>query len=266
MCVTDGLENLEGEPGPQREMLLLGEALDLVTTRQGFKSPALVPLVTALIKRVRELGPASPGAGAQDRSAEAGVPDQAVTEDEVPPKPAVAPEIEREIEPESPQNTTDAKQDMAAGRAEAADALSSQRLLQDQLATRDKKLAALTSAVGQLVDVLQRRSWSGGIDRRDALRVSGQDARVFINDRPYDVINWSSKGFLIKVRDINRIGMRDFDFHFVLELSDETIEFQGRAKTVRIEGDKLAAQFEKLDSETDAKITKIMTGLRGPAE
>ncbi len=248
-------------------MLLLGEALDLVTTRQGFKSPALVPLVTALIKRVREIGPASSDAGARDGGPEAGVPDQAATEGEAPSKPAVASETETESESASPPNSTDAKHGADAGSVEtAADTPLSQQVLQDQLATRDKKLAALTSAVGQLVHVLQRRSWSGGIDRRDAPRVSGQDARVFINDRPYDVINWSSKGFLIKARDVNRIGIRDFDFHFVLELSDETIEFQGRAKTVRIEGDKLAAQFEKLDSETDAKITKIMASLRGPAE
>jgi hypothetical protein len=242
-------------------MLLLGEALDLVTTRQGFKSPALVPLVTALIKRVRVLGSVAPGDDAR-----AGEPVQPVAEDETPSQPA-APASKPEREPETEQTTVDAGTGAEAGDADvAAEAPSSQRGLEDQLATRDKKLAALTLAVGQLVNVLQRRSWSGGIDRRDAPRVSGQDARVFINDRPYDVINWSTKGFLIKVRDVNRIGVRDFDFHFVLELSDETIEFQGRAKTVRIEGDTLAAQFEQLDKETNAKIAQIMTGLRGPAE
>lgn len=259
MCVTDGLEKLKGEPDPQREMLLLGEALDLVTTRQGFKSPALVPLVTALIKRVRELGPAAPNG-----EAPVGAPDQTVKEDETPPKPAV--DGEAETDSGTVEGTPAADAESTERATETPAAPPSPRGLQDQLASRDKKLAALTSAVGQLVNVLQRRSWSGGIDRRDAPRVSGQDARVFVNDHPYAVVNWSTKGFLIKVRDVNRIGMRDFDFHFVLELSDETIEFQGRAKTVRIEGDLLAAQFEKLDKETNAKITQIMAGLRGPAE
>ena len=256
MYVTDGLENPKGESGPQREMLLLGEALDLVTTRQGFKSPALVPLVTALIQRVRVLGPAP-----SDGEPQAGGPDRSDIPEATPPEPPAAPAAEPEIEADTGNGAAAAPQGAAANEA-----TSSQRDLQDQLATRDKKLAALTSAVGQLVNVLQRRSWSGGIDRRDAPRVSGQDARVFINDRPYEVVNWSKKGFLIRVRDANRIGMRDFDFHFVLELSDETIEFQGRAKTVRIEGDALAAEFENLDQETDAKIAQIMAGLRGPAE
>jgi len=258
MCVTDGLEKLKGEPDPQREMLLLGEALDLVTTRQGFKSPALVPLVTALIKRVRELGPAAPGG-----EAPVGVPDQPVKADETPSKPAVDRAAETDSGPAEETRAADAESTEKETESAVAPPPPG---LQDQLASRDKKLAALTSAVGQLVNVLQRRSWSGGIDRRDAPRVSGQDARVFVNDHPYAVVNWSTKGFLIKVRDVNRIGMRDFDFHFVLELSDETIEFQGRAKTIRIEGDLLAAQFEKLDKETNAKITQIMAGLRGPAE
>ncbi len=239
-------------------MLLLGEALDLVTSRQGFKSPALVPLVSALITRVRVLRSSAPGG-----DGEAAEPARSATENG-PSEPAPAVESEPEAGPGTARKTADANHGMAAGGTEAAP--SSHHGLEEQLATRDKKLASLTQAVGQLVNVLQRRSWSGGIDRRDALRVSGQDARVFINDRPYDVINWSTKGFLIKVRDANRIGMREFEFHFMLELPDETIEFQGRAKTVRIEGDGLAAQFEKLDDATNAKITKIMADLRGPAE
>lgn len=247
------------QPKAQRELLLLGEALDVVTARQGFESPALIPLLSALIKRIRRLGPISEAPGAPDEAeaanGESGETTEAFrpAESAKPPAPPEPPEPEKSVAEAGPSETPPPRPAAAPDDNE----------LQDRVFAADKKLADLTAAVGQLVDVLQRRRWSGGIDRRAAPRVSGQGAHLFIRGTRYPVINWSKNGVLIRTSDAHRVGLRGFDFHFVLELADETIEFQGRAKTVRIEHDTLAAEFEGLDGKTEAKITAVMRRLRG---
>jgi hypothetical protein len=116
----------------------------------------------------------------------------------------------------------------------------------------------LTAAVGQLVDVLQRGSREGGgVDRRASPRIPGQDARVFIRDQLYEVLNWSKGGFQIRIAETDRFSRGPFDFHFVLDLPEEVIEFQGRARPVRIEQTALAAAFVSLDSTAAAKIAEI---------
>jgi hypothetical protein len=48
---------------PKQEIVLLGEALDLITLAQGYTSPAVPMLLRALIRAVRQLGgtPATEG-------------------------------------------------------------------------------------------------------------------------------------------------------------------------------------------------------------
>jgi hypothetical protein len=135
-------------------------------------------------------------------------------------------------------------------------------VLEERFQETDRKVAALTAAVGQLVDVLQRRVRDGGgVDRRTSPRIPGGNARLYVRGTAYPVVNWSPGGFLIRIAEADRFGRGGFHFHFILELSDETIEFQGRAIPVRIERALLAAEFAGLDAATAAKLTEVATRL-----
>ena len=103
----------------------------------------------------------------------------------------------------------------------------------------------------------------GGADRRRSFRVPGVNAKIIVRDRQYEVVNWSKSGFLIKAGDTDRFSRRGFDFHFVLEMPDEVIEFQGRATPVRIERETLAAEFNDLDEATAEKMGAVADALGG---
>ena len=134
------------------------------------------------------------------------------------------------------------------------------------MAATDQKLAALTGAVGQLVDLLQRRGPSAGtVDRRAAPRVSGQNARIYVHDRAYEVVNWNKNGFLIRIAESDRFSRSGFNCHFVLELPDESVELQSRAVPVRIERETLAAEFRGLDAASVEKLTQVTEQLIGGA-
>jgi hypothetical protein len=249
---------------PAQQIVLLGEALDLVTLAQGYESPAVPHLLRALIRSTRELGMARAAAQtaeavAAESGPEAAAPVEAPVEAAVATPETPTAEPAPEAEPETPaEETPSVAEDGPAERADDTAAL------EKRIAESDRKLTALTAAVGQLVDVLQRRVRDGGsVDRRAGPRLSGQNAKIFIHDHPYEVLNWSKGGFQIRISEGDRIGRGVFDFHFVLDLPDEMIQFQGRARPVRIERTALAAEFATLDAAAAEKIGAIAERLAG---
>jgi hypothetical protein len=249
-----------GVPGdiadPTQEIIDLGEALDLVTLAQGYQSPAVPLLLRALIRAVRQTAAARLAAESAAETVMAGKP-EATAEPESAERAAPAGDGASEAVPEPetpPAETTSAAETVPDVTAPAA----ATDALEKRVKETDQKLAALTTAVGQLVDVLQRRSRNGGgIDRRNAPRFDGRNAKIFVHGKPYEVVNWSKGGFLIRISETDRFSRGGFDFHFMLDLPDETIEFQGRARPVRIERTQLAAEFATLDAAAAAKIGAV---------
>ncbi len=233
----------------RRDLILLGDALDLITLSQGYHSPAVPPLLRTLIRDVRKLEESQETETAAD--AEQAPADSTEEDPDVP----------------APQTVSDGTtEDAAAPETEDAPDSDEISALQDRVRSADDKLAALTGAVGQLIEVLQRNAGAGvrgGADRRRSFRVPGVNAKIIVRDRQYEVVNWSKSGFLIKAGDTDRFSRRGFDFHFVLEMPDEVIEFQGRATPVRIERETLAAEFNDLDEATAEKMGAVADALGG---
>ncbi|MCG8547128.1 MAG: hypothetical protein MJE12_23270 [Alphaproteobacteria bacterium] len=233
----------------KHDVVLLGEALDLVTLSQGYKTPALPPLLRALIRDIKVLRTAVEGAATPEAEAAASeTPAEASATDDAA-EAAAAPAAE--------------ETEKSAAAEEAGDE-ARRSALETRVAATDQKLAALTGAVGQLVDLLQRRGpAAGAVDRRAAPRVSGQNAKIYVHDRGYDVVNWNKNGFLIRIGEADRFSRSGFDCHFVLELPDESVEFQSRAVPVRIERATLAAEFRGLDEASEEKLTQVIEQLIG---
>ncbi len=231
----------------RRDLVLLGDALDLITLSQGYHSPAVPPLLRTLIRDVRKLEESQETETAPDAD------------------PAPTDSTESDQDDTAPRTgSDDEKEDAAAPDTEDAPNSDEISALQDRVRSADDKLAALTGAVGQLIEVLQRNAGAGvrgGADRRQSFRIPGVNAKVIVRDRQYEVVNWSKSGFLIKAGDTDRFSRRGFDFHFVLELPDEVIEFQGRATPVRIERETLAAEFNDLDEVTAEKMGAVADAL-----
>lgn len=242
-----GGDAAKGDRLLRKDLILLGDALDLITLSQGYHSPAVPPLLRTLIRDVRKLEDSqetgtSPDAETAPTGSTEAAPDAAT-------RPS-APDV-------GPEDAAPSETDDAPGSAEIS-------ALRDRVRSADDKLAALTGAVGQLIEVLQRNAVSGvrgGADRRQSFRVPGVNAKIIVRDRQYEVVNWSKSGFLIKAGDTDRFSRRGFDYHFVLELPDEVIEFQGRATPVRIERETLAAEFNDLDEATAEKMGAVADAL-----
>ncbi len=234
---------------PKQEIVLLGEALDLITLAQGYTSPAVPMLLRALIRAVRHLG----GVPGTEAGAETAPPAAAERAEEAP-----QPAAETAAAPPPPPEP------VSEAQATAPEAKNEERyaVLEERFQETDRKVAALTAAVGQLVEVLQRRVRDGGgVDRRTSPRIPGGNARLYVRGAAYPVVNWSPGGFLIRIAEADRFARGGFHFHFILELSDETIEFQGRAIPTRIERALLAAEFAGLDAATATKLSEVASRL-----
>lgn len=254
-----GAEPVNGDRLLRKDIVLLGDALDLITLSQGYHSPAVPPLLRTLIRDVRKLEEP------EETETPTNAVDAAAVADTVPADAADKDQDASSTEPGEPETDTGTE----AGNGTTADVEAESNpkdisALQDRVQSTDEKLATLTGAVGQLIEVLQRNAASGargGADRRHSFRVPGVNAKVFVRDRQYEVVNWSKSGFMIKAGDADRFSRRGFDFHFVLELPDEVIEFQGRATPVRIERETLAAEFADLDEATAEKMAAVADAL-----
>jgi hypothetical protein len=245
---------------PAQQVLLLGEALDLVTLAQGYQSPAVPLLLRALIRTIRQLA-----AARVEAEAAAAAPSPEAPAAETPDTaPEAAPDDESKVDEAAAKNTG-----KSAETADATELSPETPLPETETATvalekrvqeTDQKLSALTTAVGQLVDILQRRprdGAGGGVDRRTSPRIPGRNARIYVRDQLYEVVNWSKGGFQIRISETDRFSRGVFDFHFILDLPEEVIEFQGRARPVRIEQTTLAAAFASIDTAAAAKISSI---------
>lgn len=265
--MEDGVVSANSDP--TSEIIMLGEALDLVTLAQGYRSPAVPLLLRALIRVVRQVAVERAEAVAIEEAAAAEAASAAPNDGDTGSVSPAAEEVagngtaedETAAAPETLQSV-DAVDDTPAKAPDAPETSEAAEKLEKRIVQTDQKVAALTSAVGQLVEVLQRRARdSGGVDRRIAPRLPGTNATVFLHGQPYDVVNWGQGGFLIRISEADRFSRGGFDFHFVLDLPDETVEFQGRARPVRIERTTLAAEFVALDTTTAEKLAKITAGL-----
>lgn len=227
----------------RQQLFQLCEALDLVVSAQGYNSPAVPPLLHALIGTVRLLR-AAPGAARG----------QAPVAEREPAGEAAAAERPAGAAREEPEPVA----------APAAEAESGLEELGRRMEATERKVAALTDAVGRLVGHLERRRWTASpAERRAEVRLPGIDAAVYIDRQRYRVVDWSKSGFCIEVGEGELLGRRRFAFRFTLELLDETIEFQGHATPVRREGARLAAQFVRLDPAVEAKLAEVVRRLAG---
>lgn len=258
--------------GAKQEVVLLGEALDLVTLAQGYGSPAVPLLLRALIRGVRELG--APSGNSPVRSHATAPQGRAETER----APTPAEQDDPSAKAAGPAKADDEAPSVAQPAAVAESAAEEgpvkpveperpepsehYEAMEKRFQDADRKVSALTAAVGQLVEVLRRRARDGGgVDRRGFPRVPGGNAKLFVHGNAYQVVNWSRSGFLIRIAEADRFSRGGFDFHFVLELPDETIQFQGRALPARIERTLLAAEFAALDEATGNRMAEIAARL-----
>lgn len=238
--------------GNRQQLYLLCEAIDLVVSAQGYNSPAVAPLLHALIGTVRLLR-ATPQGAAEQVSQEAS--EQEPTE---PAKPA--PEQAADVQPGG-DSVTEPEQEPEATESEPPQEALSQRVV-----ATERKVAALTDAVSRLVEHLERRRWTASpAERRGEVRLPGVDAAVFIDRQRYRVLDWSKSGFCIQVGEGELLGRRRFAFRFTLELLDETIEFQGFAIPMRREGTRFAARFVQLDRAVEDKLAQVVQRLAGGA-
>ncbi|MPY75306.1 MAG: hypothetical protein GEU87_13700 [Alphaproteobacteria bacterium] len=276
--------------GAKQEVVLLGEALDLVTLAQGYGSPAVPLLLRALIRGVREMGAASgipagnstgnstgnspgnshaadlPGGAAAESSPAPAEKDDPTDKAAGParagveaPIAAATAAVGEGVAEERPESRVEPERPEPSERPERP---GPDDVMEKRFQDADRKVSALTTAVGQLVEVLGRRARDGGgVDRRGFPRVPGGNAKLFVHGNAFQVVNWSRSGFLIRIAEADRFSRGGFDFHFVLELPDETIQFQGRALPVRIERTLLAAEFAALDEATGKKMAEIAARL-----
>lgn len=237
--------------GNRQQLYLLCEAIDLVVSAQGYNSPAVPPLLHALIGMVRLLR-AAPGATTEPASE--ATPERA---DAGPAQP----------EPGQTEGQAGTNAEGADGaEPEAMDVAPAQEVLNRRVAATERKVAALTDAVSRLVEHLERRRWTASpAERRGEVRLPGVDAAVFIDRQRYRVLDWSRSGFCIQVGEAEMLGRRRFAFRFTLELLDETIEFQGFAIPMRRDGTRLAARFVQLDPAVEEKLAQVVQRLAGGA-
>ena len=249
---------VEGAMDPKQEIVLLGEALDLVTLAQGYTSPAVPLLLRALIRAVRHLA----AAPREEAGAEVASPVAAPEAPEAAQAEAAPAAAKPGAEAAAPSAPEPAPEEAAETQAAAGEGAQRYAALEKRFKETDQKMTALTAAVGKLVDVLQRRTREGGgLERRASPRVPGGNAKLYVRGAAYQVVNWSRSGFLIRIAETDRFGRGPFDFHFVLELPDETIEFQGRALPVRVERTLLAAEFAALDAATAKRLADVAAQL-----
>lgn len=255
--VSQGSPNADVSPPPEegsrRQLYLLCEALDLVISAQGYNAPAVPPLLHALIGTVRLLR-VVPGATSAEAPVEKPAPEAAEEDTAAEPPQAEAPTVGENTEK------------VAAEPAPEEPAPVVTEDLDRRLTATEQKLAALTGAVGRLVEHLERRQWTvSPVERRTEPRLPGVDAAIYIDRQRYRVIDWNTSGFCIQVGESELLGRRRFEFRFTLELLDETIEFQGHATPMRREGRRLAARFVQLDPAVEVKLAEVVRRLSGAA-
>lgn len=93
------------------------------------------------------------------------------------------------------------------------------------------------------------------VEKRAAKRTAAVGAgTVRIDKRTYTLVNWSTSGILINGhRDHLAKGQR-FQLQLDVDDGEVPVSFSAEAVVVRLQGDKLAAQFHQIDKHKKAQI------------
>lgn len=91
-----------------------------------------------------------------------------------------------------------------------------------------------------------KSAFSGDSDRRAALRVAAIGT-VTIDSSKFALENWSQSGILISGHDGRLIKGQKFKMSVEVRDDDRIIVFNAEAVVVRVAGNKLAAQFYRID-------------------
>lgn len=91
-----------------------------------------------------------------------------------------------------------------------------------------------------------KSAFTGADDRRVAPRVTAV-GKVTIDRRAYALENWSTSGILISGHDGRLAKGQKFKLSVEVQDDQRLIGFNAEAVVVRLAGDKLAAQFYRID-------------------
>lgn len=91
-----------------------------------------------------------------------------------------------------------------------------------------------------------KSAFTGSDDRRVAPRVAAV-GRVKIDSKTYALENWSTSGVLVSGHDSHLGKGQKFKLTVEVQDDDRVIAFNAEAVVVRVAGDKLAAQFYRID-------------------
>lgn len=98
-----------------------------------------------------------------------------------------------------------------------------------------------------------KSAFSGQGDRRAAPRVQAM-GKVVIDSSTFALENWSTSGILISGHDGRLIKGQKFKMTVEVQEDAKLIVFQAEAVVVRIAGNKLAAQFYRIDKHKKQQI------------
>jgi PAS domain-containing protein len=95
--------------------------------------------------------------------------------------------------------------------------------------------------------------------RRHGERIESADARVFIEDKEHQVLDWSESGFRISGYDGAPDKGTRFAFRFALPLTDEDVfEFEAWAEVVGNDGRGLATCILHIDNALSTRLHEVM--------
>jgi len=91
-----------------------------------------------------------------------------------------------------------------------------------------------------------KSAFTGADDRRAAPRVMAV-GKVIVDSRTYALENWSTSGILVSGHDGRLAKGQKFKLSVEVQDDHHLIVFNAEAVVVRLAGDKLAAQFYRID-------------------
>lgn len=107
-----------------------------------------------------------------------------------------------------------------------------------------------------------KSAFSSQDDRRVAQRVQAV-GKVTVDSRDYALENWSTSGILISGHDGRLIKGQKFKMTVDVQDDSHPVIFQAEAVVVRTAGDKLAAQFYRIDKQKRQRIMAYFASKAG---
>jgi hypothetical protein len=104
------------------------------------------------------------------------------------------------------------------------------------------------------------------VEKRVAKRTAATGTgTVRIDRRNYTLVNWSASGILISGHKDHLIKGQRFRLQIDVDDGEQPVSFSAEAVVVRLKGDKLAAQFHKINKHKKAQIHRYF-GRRASAD